>query len=214
MNASPSNQSENASQDTRERILDAAEALIIERGFAATSLRAIADRARVNLAATNYHFGSKMGLLAAVFHRSVEPINAERLRRIKLLEDSKRSLTIQEILEALFMPLVEDSGHNNLLQVMGRIYSEPESITQPIMENEFTETAQRFIAALSRELPDVNLEILRWRFHFMIGSIIHLMKIQAPIGMQPSPEQLRYGVQQLIEYSAAGLTAHGDNTHD
>ena len=112
------------------------------------------------------------------------------------------------------MPLIEASGTNNLLQVMGRIYSEPESITQPIIENEFTETAQRFIAALSRELPDVDLEILRWRFHFLIGSIIHLMKIQAPIGMQPSPERLRHGVQQLIEYSAAGLTAHGDETYD
>ena len=76
MTATASSNNENASQDTRERILDAAEALIIERGFAATSLRAIADRARVNLAATNYHFGSKMGLLAAVFHRIVEPINA------------------------------------------------------------------------------------------------------------------------------------------
>ncbi|MEK9821563.1 MAG: TetR/AcrR family transcriptional regulator [Gammaproteobacteria bacterium] len=214
MTSSVSSDQENTGQDTRERILDAAEALIIERGFAATSLRAIADRAKVNLAATNYHFGSKTGLLAAVFHRIVEPINAERLRRISTLERSVRSLTINEILAALCMPLVEASGNNNLLQVMGRIYSEPESVTKPIIESEFTETANRFIAALARELPDVELETLRWRFHFMIGSVIHLMRVQAPIGQQPSAERLQQGVQQLIEYSAAGLTAQGDQQHD
>ena len=214
MTSSVSSDQENTGQDTRERILDAAEALIIERGFAATSLRAIADRAKVNLAATNYHFGSKTGLLAAVFHRIVEPINAERLRRISTLERSVRSLTINEILAALCMPLVEASGNNNLLQVMGRIYSEPESVTKPIIEREFTETANRFIAALARELPDVELETLRWRFHFMIGSVIHLMRVQAPIGQQPSAERLQQGVQQLIEYSAAGLTAQGDQQHD
>ena len=214
MTSSASSDQENTGQDTRERILDAAEALIIERGFAATSLRAIADRAKVNLAATNYHFGSKTGLLAAVFHRIVEPINAERLRRISTLERSVRSLTINEILAALCMPLVEASGNNNLLQVMGRIYSEPESVTKPIIENEFTETAHRFMAALARELPDVEFETLRWRFHFMIGSVIHLMRVQAPIGQQPSAERLQQGVQQLIEYSAAGLTAQGDQQHD
>ena len=214
MTSSVSTDQENTGQDTRERILDAAEALIIERGFAATSLRAIADRAKVNLAATNYHFGSKTGLLAAVFHRIVEPINAERLRRISALERSGRSLTINEILAALCMPLVEASGNNNLLQVMGRIYSEPESVTKPIIENEFTETAHRFMAALARELPDVEFETLRWRFHFMIGSVIHLMRVQAPIGQQPSAERLQQGVQQLIEYSAAGLTAQGDQQHD
>ena len=63
---------------TREKILDAAEILFIERGFAATSLRAIASKAGVNLAATNYHFDSKNGLLAAVFHRRVAPINEQR----------------------------------------------------------------------------------------------------------------------------------------
>ena len=53
-------QANNAAADTRERILDAAESLFIEHGFAATSLRAIATLAQVNLAATNYHFGSKI----------------------------------------------------------------------------------------------------------------------------------------------------------
>jgi AcrR family transcriptional regulator len=48
-----------ASLDTKERILDAAERLFAERGFAGTSLRSVTKQAGVNLAAIHYHFGAK-----------------------------------------------------------------------------------------------------------------------------------------------------------
>lgn len=195
--------------DTRERILDAAEALFIEYGFAATSLRAIATLADVNLAATNYHFGSKMGLLAAVFHRSIAPINEMRLDQLNSLEGSGRKLTMREILEALFLPLARSLPRKNLLPVIGRIYSEPESITKPLMENEFAEVSARFQSALSKVVPGISQSELRWRFHLMVGSMIHLMKFQSPLGLDPSPAQLKTGIEQLIEYSIAGLSTIG-----
>ena len=66
---------EKSKSETSSRILDAAEALFIELGFAATSLRSIASRADVNLASAHYHFGSKEGLLGACLHRRIGPIN-------------------------------------------------------------------------------------------------------------------------------------------
>ena len=45
--------------DTKQKILDAAEQLIAEQGYAATSLRQIIAEAGVNLASIHYHFGSK-----------------------------------------------------------------------------------------------------------------------------------------------------------
>ena len=77
---------EKTSSNTQEKILDAAETLFIEKGFAATSLRAIANLAAVNLAATHYHFGSKEGLLSAAIHRRIEPINELRLANLSQLE--------------------------------------------------------------------------------------------------------------------------------
>mgnify|MGYP000184469773 CR=1 FL=1 len=47
------------SVDTRSRILDAAEVLFMEHGFDGTSMRMITSQAGVNLAAVNYHFGTK-----------------------------------------------------------------------------------------------------------------------------------------------------------
>ena len=59
-----------AQSDTVERILDAAEILFAEKGFSETSLRLITSKAQVNLAAVNYHFGSKKSLIQAVSHAS------------------------------------------------------------------------------------------------------------------------------------------------
>jgi AcrR family transcriptional regulator len=69
--------------DTKSRILDAAETLFIECGYEAMSLRQITSRAEVNLAAVNYHFGSKEALIHAMLSRRLDRLNQER---VKLLE--------------------------------------------------------------------------------------------------------------------------------
>ena len=71
-----------AKADTKDTILDAAEDLFAEQGFGATSLRQLTARAGVNLAAVNYHFGSKEDLAKAVLRRRIEPINRERRERL------------------------------------------------------------------------------------------------------------------------------------
>lgn len=47
-----------AGEDTRRRLLSAASALIVERGWSAVTTRAVAERADVNQALVHYHFGS------------------------------------------------------------------------------------------------------------------------------------------------------------
>ena len=54
------------SPDTKSRIIDAAEQLFMEHGFEATSLRSLTAAASVNLAAVNYHFGSKEELFQEI----------------------------------------------------------------------------------------------------------------------------------------------------
>jgi AcrR family transcriptional regulator len=47
----------------------------MERGCAATSPRMITAKAKINLAAVNYHFGSKDALIREVFERRLGPLN-------------------------------------------------------------------------------------------------------------------------------------------
>ena len=72
--------------DTKEKILDTAERLIGEQGYAATSLRQIIAEAGVNLAAVHYHFGSKEDLLDAVVVRKVTPVNEARMAWLERVE--------------------------------------------------------------------------------------------------------------------------------
>ena len=79
--------------ETRTRILDAAEELFMQHGFEGTSMRALTTRAGVNLAAVNYHFGSKDALIEAVFRRRLDPVNLARMAEVEKLEGNGKIST-------------------------------------------------------------------------------------------------------------------------
>src|SRR5437870_1032215 len=95
--------------NTEQRILDAAERLFAQHGFAGTSLRAITAAAGVNLAAVHYHFGSKEALLRATLDRIVGPVNRERLAMLQRAEDAAAAEaaaapSVDAVLEAFIAP--------------------------------------------------------------------------------------------------------------
>src|SRR5213593_2222540 len=94
------------SADTKTRILDAAEHLFMEHGFEATSLRSLTTAAGVNLAAVNYHFGSKEELFQAVLTRRLDPMNQERIDLLAAVEHEagSRAATVEKILFAMLIP--------------------------------------------------------------------------------------------------------------
>ena len=98
--------------DTKTRLLDAAERLFSDRGFEAVSHRDIAVAAAVNLAAVNYHFGSKDRFIRAVIKRRVDSINARRLAELARAERQEGNAPVptDKILEAFLGPAVEDSN--------------------------------------------------------------------------------------------------------
>src|SRR4051794_8087396 len=94
---------------TKERILDTAEALFMEHGFEATSLRAITSAAGVNLAAVNYHFGTKEELFQSVLTRRLDPMNQERVALLTELERAvaPQPVACEKILSAMFIPALK-----------------------------------------------------------------------------------------------------------
>jgi AcrR family transcriptional regulator len=201
---------------TRDRILDAAEVLFAERGFARASVRAITERAGANLAAVNYHFGSKLELIRAVLQRRFGPLNAERLRRLGICEGTP-GCTLEEVVDAFIGPALSsvrsETHRATLSRLLGMAFSQPSEELREIVLDQFGPVIERFVAALDRLLPDLNRQQIYWRFHFMIGALGYsvalggLVKSYSGGLCDPSkPETVR---RQLLGFVAAGLRHAG-----
>lgn len=163
-------------QATRNRILDAAEELFAHQGHDNTSMRQITSTARVNLSAVNYYFGSKDGLVQAVFQRRVAALNKERLMVLDALEEEAGAepLKPSQIVEAFFGPLVRhacgNSGNRAFVPLLERSMSDPGGFIRAAIVDEHSSVLSRFRRALVRALPDVPEIEMIWRFHFMLGA--------------------------------------------
>ncbi|MBZ5727197.1 MAG: TetR family transcriptional regulator [Acidobacteriia bacterium] len=193
--------------DTRERILDTAEKLIGEQGYAATSLRQIIAEAGVNLAAVHYHFGSKEHLLDEVVLRKSEPVNQERIARLDLVEASGEPLSVERVLEAFMAPMSETADQNpQFVRLMGRMHAE--GLMPGIVERHFQPAIGRFLTVMRKALPGLPEEEFLWRIHFMIGAMAHTM-CGAPDYTRVSgvPGSFRERIDRLVAFLSAGFRA-------
>ena len=140
---------------TKQKILDTAERLIGQQGFAATSLRQIIGEAGVNLAAVHYYFGSKEELLDEVITPKASVVNAQRLALLDQFETEAGSqpIPVEKILTAFFEPIIGMAAETpQFVQLMGRLFGE--GLMPAIVEKHFQPTVTRFVQALRRAMPD------------------------------------------------------------
>jgi len=163
--------------DTRERILDAAERLFMAHGYEGTSMRQITGEASVNLAAVNYHFGSKEALMQEVFRRRLDWLNEERMRVLNELEAAAegRAVKPSQIVDGFFGTLLrmagdEKRGGMTFLRLLGRTLTEPSEFIRAFLAHEYKTVMERYKEALFKALPDVPKAEIVWRFHFMLGA--------------------------------------------
>ncbi|MCZ6710602.1 MAG: TetR family transcriptional regulator [Gammaproteobacteria bacterium] len=195
---------------TQERILEASVTLFSERGYNGTSMRAIADAAGVNLAAANYHFGSKAQLLEAAFNQCIAPINAGRIRRLEALQARPHAPGVEAIVRAFVDVGTALKIDSTLPRFLARLFAEPKSLSVPLLARAFASTMQPYVAALKHALPEVDPEDLRWRFHFVIGAMIHLSHFDAPLNplendSPAAPDSSWGGTEALVRFTVAGL---------
>jgi len=205
--------------ETRTRILDAAEELFMLHGFEATSMRQLTAKAGANLAAVNYHFGSKDALIEAVFRRRLDLMNVARIAELDRMEKEagSRALTPQQIIGAFVgasLRMIEDAsgGGRNFIRLLGRSYSDPQKHIRSLIGQLYAPAMERFKAAFERALPQMPRDELVWRMHFMFGTLAYTLAatdtVQLIAGCKPEDRyDSRLLEARLTAFLQAGLLA-------
>jgi len=207
---------EKDSRDTRERILACAERLFAERGFDSTSLRTITTEAGANLAAVNYHFGSKDELVREVLSRRIVPLNRERLEQLARCEADAGpgGPSLERIIDAFVGPALRLShdpsrGGHVFLRLFGYAMSQPDFALRDFIASQFQEVATRFNVALRRALPVLDEREVFWRMLFMIGAMAHSMAMSDQLHKVShglcDPHDTEGISRRLVPFLAAGF---------
>ncbi len=203
---------------TQTKILDAAEFLFAERGFAETSLRTITGRAKVNLASVNYHFGSKKSLIQAVFDRFLQEFTAQLSSHLDQLErEPAEELQAETLLSALIDPLLSlNTTRNNavsiFMRLLGRAYAETQGHLRRYVTERYGHVLVRFTHLFQKGYPELSNDQIFWRLHYMLGSLIFTLAGSDALRQISEADfnrslEVKDVIQEMVPFLAAGMKA-------
>lgn len=203
------------SEDTRARIVAAAERLFAAGGEDATSTRAITREAGVNVAAVHYHFGGRDELLKTVLDRQIGPLNARRLRLLdEAVERHGDPVPVEALLEAFLRPDLELIGRLRrsgvqVARFLGRAYTQPSPAVARFMDSQFEPIAARLFPLLEGSLPNVEPAELRIRLNLVVAVVTVLFATAPPAGEphQLGSDDVEVQLARLVAFLAPGLAA-------
>jgi AcrR family transcriptional regulator len=198
---------------TKDRILHAAEELFAQQGFASTSLRQVTSRADVNIAAVNYHFGSKDNLVNEVFRRRMDVMSAQRLEALRRAVETAPG-QLEPVLAAFVEPALamaqDRHGGGAFIRVIARTYAENNDNLRKFLSDQYGHVPREFAKAIAACVPGLGKEELYWRLDFLSGALTYAMAdfglIKRPPGVTEAAHRAR-AAQALIRFAAAGFHA-------
>ncbi|MEL6160889.1 MAG: TetR/AcrR family transcriptional regulator [Cyanobacteria bacterium J06623_5] len=202
-----------SSLETKEQILDVAEREIAVHGYAGTTLRNVVSKAKVNLAAVHYHFGSKQDLFRAVLGRISQPIVTMHLAELEdLMNLAAEPPSVESILKAYlrssFVVVLESQETYPMRsQFVGRCRTEPAPV-QSIAEEQFRPSTEKFLDALQRALPDQSRSQLTWKLDLVVTSLIRVLGEAGKPGAllsETSAEHIEEAVSTLTRFLLPGI---------
>lgn len=208
--------SEDNTSDTKTKILDAAERLITQFGPEKASLRKITEEAGVNVAAINYHFGSKNNMLSAIMARLLNPTVDELLHGLeRLMSDAAPALPpLEAIIRCHLVPMLDFSFyHPDYESMFSRLHVsyDDENIFRNQIRQITERTTKYYAECLIKVLSDVPEETIFKRlaiFKNMATGIMYGDRIMEEslevLGIDKSREEL---LEEMVKFAAAGFRA-------
>ena len=200
-----------------ERILDVAEELFALHGYDGVTMRQISTGANVDVALASYHFGKKLDLFYAVFHRRAELLGNTRreVLRNSLQAASGQPQTLEQIIEAFLLPLKfaqesGDPGWKNYMALLAYVMTSP-VWSKTLMKNNFDKHVSEFIEALKIIFTKAKEADLHWCYHYVSGALALTLaqtgRIDRLSGGICQSSDFETAYQRMIPFMAAGFRA-------
>jgi AcrR family transcriptional regulator len=201
---------------TKEKILDAAEELFGDKTFDTVSLRDITHHAGVTLALASYHFGTKDNLFVAVVARRADILNRMRVERFQEL-DNAAVTDVGAYLDAFIRPLLTqaingDPGWKSYVGLISKV-----AITNrwnELVRDNFDETANLFVARLRTLLPNHSEESLFRGFAFTLQLGLQVItqnqRVDSLSGGRYLGKDLEASYEKAIRFTTAGMLGLAD----
>jgi AcrR family transcriptional regulator len=189
---------------SRTRILNVAAAAFAQKGFNGVTIRDLAARASVNLAAVNYHFGSKEGLYAAVIDAVLAEWTYEIVLVDELSADTSLSTAIRLIVSALISPVIEHDNAGLLPRLLAwDLLQQPTGATAKL--------TTPCLAAIERLLEpyfpkDLAHEPRALMARWLASQCLLLSVTSAGEGMQAAPD---HAARDRLAEKVADMAMHG-----
>jgi AcrR family transcriptional regulator len=209
-------EAEAAAPSVRDRILDEAQKLFAEAGYAGTSTRAIAQGAGVNLAQLHYYFGAKRDLFKAAYLRGASQVTEARSRALAQAraEHPSGDIPVERLVRAFVEPFMLNTTTpvgRATMAMHARLHTEPEDIGKEVLSQVYDETTLAYTEAFARALPHLGFETLCWRLYFMMGAyrytLMHSGRLEAMSGGRCESADFARAVEEIVPFLTAGLRA-------
>lgn len=204
-----------ARADTKTRILDAAQAEFSDLGFDGASIRGIAQKADVQIAAIRYHFGSKEDLYRCVFARHAEEVLVRRDAYREEIAARTGKPDTRQAVDAMFGPLLgvrfEAEGGRSFAKLMANTVSNPDDRSTKLTKELFDPAARDIIAHIEKALPELKDSEAYWGFFLSVGCLAMLSsngdRIERLSGGLCDPENQQEATENLTEFVVGGFEA-------
>jgi len=205
----------NDCEDTRDRILAAAQKLFAEKGFDVTSVRDITTEAGCNVASVNYHFGGKDKLYLDTFRSMLAVLRDQRLEVLGELMARHSAPTLEEFLESFaegfIDPLDDESRGRMFMALVSREMFDPR-LPHDVFVSEFIHPIlEKSLIALERFGPPLEPTDARMCIMAMVGQLLHALKARNLFTRHDHsevvPTDLADYVPHFVRFAAGGIRA-------
>jgi AcrR family transcriptional regulator len=198
------------SEVTRERIMKAAERLFAERGYDATSIRAIVAKARVNQAAINYHFDGKEGLYREVLRAAFRALTENQLAHARELAAMSREAALATFIRRQLHPLMSRDEYSRHMRIFNWETVRPTPVFRALVSEESAPFMGLAADLVRRFLPGADHRTLIVATIWLIGQCSVFLRnreqlAEPPMSLVLDEPAVEWLAQSISQWVTSGL---------